>query len=277
MKTLFSIALLGTVFLVSCSSPKPLIGVKGDTISDEIQESKLTVGVASVDLYSRDKSDTLKSYIDYMFYTNPVLPYQDSVNRLIKEYVSGTASNGGGMTTQDSELSREFFTVEIEKYEEAYNSEMSFYDDGGYFGSVWSTETTVSIREEKAEYVEISFSNWNYSGGAHGNAWSEEILVDLKTGRRLTLDDFFNDVDKLTDIAELVFRADQELPDDLSVEEAGFWFEGGTFQLNNNFVFNENSIDFMFNQYEIAPYSAGMIYLSIPMDQFKSLLKRRVD
>ena len=214
-----------------------------------------------------------------MFYSDPILPYQDSVNQTIKKFITEYVYFGDGATKQNSELNVQFFEDAINAYAQNYNDELSLYEANDEFfpGGVWTTETNVRISEDKAEYVEISFGNWDYSGGAHGNAWSEEILIDVKTGRRLALSDFFEDIGDLTMIAEDFFRADQEIPDDVSIEEAGFWFEDGVFQLNQNFSFSDETLDFVYNQYEIAPYVAGVIYFSIPIERIKFLLKRRVD
>ena len=148
---------------------------------------------------------------------------------------------------------------------------MDLVEDGG----IWTTETSISISESKLDYVEVSLSNWNYEGGAHGSAWSEERLIDRKTGVELELSDFITDQGELLRIAEAIFRADQGIDSDQNLYDAGFWFEDNVFRLNENFVFNENSMDFLYNQYEIAPYAAGMIYLSIPMDKIQYLLKRK--
>ncbi|PHR31079.1 MAG: hypothetical protein COA38_09055, partial [Fluviicola sp.] len=202
MKILFPVALFLTAFLISCASPKPLIGTEGYS---EIKESTIFSGEVSVNLYSAHKLDTVESSIEYMFYDNANLPYQDSVNRIIKEYIAGVVSDGGGVTEQDSQLNVEYIEKAINEFRDAYYSEMDLYEEDEYFGGVWSTESTVSILEGKSNYVGISFFNWNYSGGAHGNSWSEEILIDLKTGRELKLSDFFTDLVELSSIAEVIF------------------------------------------------------------------------
>lgn len=265
MIKLLSATLLFSIILASCSTTKPLVGVQGE-------ESSIKGGEVAIRLYSTDKADTVESSINYMFYGDPALPYQDSINRIIKTYVSGIVSNGGGATEQNSNLSVEYFEASMDKFKGEYNRQLEMVDGGG----VWQTETSIEIFEENPEFVVLSLSNWNYEGGAHGNAWSEMHIFDIKTGKELLLEDFFSNVDVLTNRAELIFRADQELAKDVDLIEAGFWFDDGKFKLNENFVFNENSVDFLYNQYEIAPYAAGMIIITIPMEDVKDLLKRKV-
>ena len=39
----------------------------------------------------------------------------------------------------------------------------------------------------------------------------------------------------------------------------------GDLYLTNNFLMKGDSLEFLFNQYEIAPYSAGLIGITIPL------------
>ena len=277
MKYLLPITIFASVLLLSCASPKPLSVEEENIPSSTIDEVNIIKGEVTLNLYSKGKADTVESSIEYMFYESTDLPYKDSVNRMIKEYVSNVVSYGEETIATNSDLSVEFMEAAIGKFADAYNAEMSSYEDeDDFFGGVWQTETSVSIYQENSEFVEVSFDNWDYSGGAHGNAWSEQVMVDIKTGKELKLDDFFSNIDLLSSKAESIFRADHEIPAGANLEEAGFWFEDGVFRLNENFVFNENSIDFLYNQYEIAPYAAGMIVVSIPLNEVEHLLKRRV-
>lgn len=273
MKTIYSTTLILTAFLFSCGDTKPLSGELGDSVNDEMGKSNITAGTASLELYSKDKSDSVKSTVEYMFYTNPQLPYQDSINRIVKTYISGVVAYGGGATEQDSHLTIDNVQESLDKFGAEYNRQLEFVDGGG----VWSTETSIGIVEGKAGYAELSMSNWNYGGGAHGNSSSQEIIIEIPTGRELFVSDFFTDVDELTAIAEAIFRGNEEIPSDADLIEEGFWFKEGVFHLNENFVFNEESLDFLYEPYEVAPYSYGAIVVSIPRDKIKHLLKRKVD
>lgn len=276
MKHLLPISFIVFFCLVSCVSNKPLTNSKENSESNTKNESGIIEGEVKLNLYSLDKTDSVESSIQYMFYESIDLPYQDSINRMIKEYVSSVVSFGEETMTKDSDLSVKFMEAAIDKFAAVYYEEMALYDDGEYFGAVWNSETVIEIHQENPEFTEVSFFNWDYSGGAHGNSWSEYLMLDTKTAKELKLSDFFSDVAELTSIAEVIFRADQEISPDVNLEETGFWFDDGIFVLNENFVFNENSIDFLFNPYEIAPYSAGLITLSIPLKEVEHLLKRKV-
>ena len=277
MKIILFPALLFVAFLMSCKTTEPFDGSPDVSLVAESNEPYITEGHILCMLYSPGEFDSLESSIKFMFYDNANLPYHDSVNKIIKEYVQGYTSFGSGTMEQNSDLTNQFLLYSLEKFANEYNRQLEFYDEGDFTGGIWTTEINIEIIDKNPDYVEISFSNWNYSGGAHGNSWSEQRIIDKKTGRELKLLDFITDYSELRSIAEEIFRADQEIPSNQSLEAAGFWFEVDVFSLNDNFVFNEESLDFLYNQYEIAPYAAGMIYLSIPMDKIKHLLKRKVD
>lgn len=265
MKSLFILVVLA-LSLLSCKTTKPLVD-GGDANS-----SNLVSGKVSRMLFSQDKADSSESSIQYMFYETVKLPYQDTVNRIIKEYISGTVSFEGGATEQNSQLSISYMNECMDKYKDEYDRQLEFVD----FGAVWTTETNVDISEHSSDYVEVSLSNWNYSGGAHGNGWSTNHIIDVTTGKELFVADFISDVDELTRLAEKIFRTDQGLEPDTDLVEAGYWFPNDVFELNENFDVNSESIDFYFNSYEIAPYVVGPITISIPMSEVKHLLKRKV-
>ena len=116
MKYLFLFGLF-SVLMASCSSTKPLsTGDKEGSNSTQIIE-----GIATLELYSKDKLDTVQSSVEYMFYETPMLPYQDSVNRIIKEYLSGFVSAGGGITEQNADVSAAFIENSLKDFGDEYN------------------------------------------------------------------------------------------------------------------------------------------------------------
>jgi len=267
MKFSLFVAALLSVTLMSCSTTKPIVNKNPAGKKNEAIQS----GEVRRNLVSNDKADTVESYISYMYYKTTALPYQDTANRMIKEFISGAVSYGTGATDQNSDMSEEFINESLDGFVDEYNRQSEFVEGVG----VWSTESNIEILE-KSEHVEVSMSYWVYAGGAHGNSWSSQELIDVKTGKKLLLTDFISDIDALTKNAEKIFRADQDLSPDANLTDEGFWFPEGRFELNENFTFNGESLDFMYNTYEIAPYVAGPFFISIPMSEVKPFLIRKV-
>ena len=103
-----------------------------------------------------------------------------------------------------------------------------------------------------------------YEGGAHGVSQLLVLNFDDKTGRCLTVADLFDD------------KGQQELPgkllkallaktgeDDLeSLRQRGYLYSMDMF-VPENFIVDDDEVTFVFNPYEIAPYSEGIIELRV--------------
>ena len=42
---------------------------------------------------------------------------------------------------------------------------------------------------------------------------------------------------------------------------------------NGNFTVSEQGVTYIYNQYEIAPYSMGAIHVSVPWDEIRDLIR----
>jgi hypothetical protein len=113
-----------------------------------------------------------------------------------------------------------------------------------------------------------------FTGGAHPNSLLIYTTVDLRSGRTLALTDIVDEGEEetLTMLAESLFRKIRMLGREVDLEEAGYWFADGKFQLNQNFAFRRDGLVFYFNAYETAPYAAGPTELLIPYDSLQGLL-----
>ena len=136
----------------------------------------------------------------------------------------------------------------------------------------WYYYDSTFIDESFEKFVQVKRNNYSFTGGAHGNAYVSNNLFSKETGEQLDLKDFISDVPKLTKIGDKYFRQTVEIQPTDDLEEQGFWFTKG-FELNGNFYFENNKMIFVYNQYEIAPYSMGIISVEIPIREIKSLFK----
>ncbi len=123
---------------------------------------------------------------------------------------------------------------------------------------------------QNENFISFEVERYSFSAGAHGMGWTDFIHHDLKTGKRLYLNDFFKSIDKLMKLTESSFRKQMELKENDDLEKSGFWFTNNKFHINENFCFRNDSIEFIYNQYEIAPFSMGPILIKIPSKGVKS-------
>jgi hypothetical protein len=129
---------------------------------------------------------------------------------------------------------------------------------------------------QNENFISFEVERYSFSAGAHGMGWMDFIHHDLKTGKRLYLNDFFKSTDKLMILAESSFRKQMELKENDDLEKNGFWFTNNKFHFNENFCFRNDSIEFIYNQYEIAPFSMGPILIKVPAKEVKSDLTEAI-
>lgn len=105
-----------------------------------------------------------------------------------------------------------------------------------------------------------------YLGGAHGSHVVQYYNFDMKNCRLLSIEDIIP-ADKegqvLMAMVEQLCK-DWEAKDLVDLQEKTGITMLSDLYLTNNFLLKNDSITFLFNQYEIAPYAAGLISITIP-------------
>ena len=121
-----------------------------------------------------------------------------------------------------------------------------------------------------------------FMGGAHGLNTYSYFIFDLKSGGRLKESDLFvkGFETKMTELLkakllEQIINDKAITPNtgDLVVEliDTDFWVD--SIKPNNNFYITEESVNYVFNAYEIGPYYLGMSEIIIPFADLKALIK----
>ena len=136
-----------------------------------------------------------------------------------------------------------------------------------------------SLLSDKKIYV-YGIERYVYMGGAHGLETRNYFNFDLKTGKIITENDLFkpNYIAELSElIKKIIIENSKENKDAkdsepiLSLEDTDFWAD--SIKPNGNFYITDESINYVFNPYEIAPYYMGQTEVSIPFNRLKNLLK----
>lgn len=114
--------------------------------------------------------------------------------------------------------------------------------------------------------VSLYFDRYEFTGGAHGNTKRYSDTWDLQKGRRITAYELFSpDVAAKEYILNTIYgivSAQIKNGDDIYFDN---FQENIEKSLNlNNFYLTENGIVLYFQQYEIGPYSSGIIEFTIP-------------
>ena len=113
-----------------------------------------------------------------------------------------------------------------------------------------------------------------YEGGAHGIKQQIVLNFNAKTGERMTLKDIFVPGYEVR-LSELLLDKLMNQADVSSIEELrakNYLYAMDMFP-SDNFILGDDEITFIYNIYEIAPYSAGKTEISISYSEVKDLLK----
>ena len=146
----------------------------------------------------------------------------------------------------------------------AYNADKAEFPDmaGDYFAEISVNElynTPLHICFEMRQYL--------YTGGAHGYGTTSFLNIDPQTGNELTHEQLFRNKKDFVAFAEKKFRQQQNMSQDQSINEPGFWFENDRFYLPSSVGFTQDSVIFVYNQYDIASYAEGPIELKIALNE----------
>ena len=140
--------------------------------------------------------------------------------------------------------------------------------------AVYKIESSAVVKRQDSSLTTIYFSGHSYAGGAHGSNNYSFINWNTKAASVIKLTDIFIDGynEKLTNIAEKIFRQQEKLSDTATLKD-NYFFNNGTFALNNNFLITPTGLIFLYNEYEIKSFAAGITQLDIPYEQIKLLLR----
>ncbi|GHA36270.1 hypothetical protein GCM10007103_17220 [Salinimicrobium marinum] len=135
----------------------------------------------------------------------------------------------------------------------------------------WEAYVTGKVFYTSANLISIGINSEIFRGGAHGYRALSFLNFNPENGAQYFQEDLFTP--EFKDYAEMVFREDQDLPEEDNINSTGFWFEEDTYQLPVNIGFDEDNVILIYNAYEVAPYSAGNIHIEIPKEEVESYLK----
>ncbi len=129
----------------------------------------------------------------------------------------------------------------------------------------WEIEIKADVINNNSEYLSIMVSDYSYLGGAHPNQSNQFLNYKVSTGKGITLEDLVKDITDLKKLAEAEFRALKGLSNTDDLNEAGYLFEAGIFQLPEHFGIQNDQLLLYYNNYDIASYAEGRTILKLPL------------
>lgn len=126
----------------------------------------------------------------------------------------------------------------------------------------WSDVIEGYFAGQNGPYRSYIVNITDFTGGAHNNSVTHAFVFDTRDGSRLTLDDLFvPDFDAA--LTEIIAR---HIPESLSEEDVEALFDPAV-QPTGNYILTSDSITFIYNPYEIGPWSIGTPSISVPIKE----------
>lgn len=148
----------------------------------------------------------------------------------------------------------------------------------------WFSQTynLVTFAEEGRSGIINATANYFVDmGGPHPNQWARWINFDFMTGRMLAKDEVFHleaGADIETILLNKLISMQAEAHPDMQVnsledlQNMGFLQHTNMF-IPDNFLVSKRAMLFLFNRYDIAPYSEGEIVIEVPYEEIGHYLK----
>ena len=130
-----------------------------------------------------------------------------------------------------------------------------------------------TTKESLSDYLVIEFVDYFYTGGAHGLSQQKYITLDLQKNKIVSLNELFDDgVNYSTQLKQLIIN---QIKQQTNHEKYFFddFYDRIVIRENQNFYINANGdLVLIFNVYEIAPYSTGVVHFTLKKDELKGYL-----
>lgn len=259
------LVLFVAVFITSCSK-------KDDTKTTDVKKTE-DFKPTDEDLKFSDKS-LLKSYnncspndtctyfkVDYIEAVSG--KNKDKVNKFITGILNRGVTFGDTVLTTVQAAADSFITQYT-----------AFRKENPGSAQYWYLELNVSANQDHKKLIGLSSGSSSFMGGAHPNSYLQYFNISRETGDTLSLGNIFaaGFEKKLNELIDASFRkANNIQPGENLTDKGGLFDNKITFNYNWK-VNKDGSLTFYYNPYEIAPYAAGPIEVTLTKAEITPLL-----
>jgi hypothetical protein len=156
----------------------------------------------------------------------------------------------------------------VAKFDSIY---VAFKDDFDENSLVWEALIDGEVTYQTPSITCIAINSYLNTGGAHGNMTISFLNFNTQTGQLLFLDDHIKNRLDFIKLAEKYFNL--KVLESSDEDNFSDYFFGEGFHLPENIGFSDDGVILLYNIYEIAPYSEGMIEFTIPYEEALPYLK----
>ncbi len=128
----------------------------------------------------------------------------------------------------------------------------------------WEAQIDGEVMYKSPSIISMAITSYINTGGAHGNLNISFKNFEASTGRLISNTDLFESVDEFKKMAQPYFEK--------SIKEKDVFLESKDFELPGNIAYNDEGIILLYNSYDIAPHSTGIIEFTIPYSETNPFL-----
>lgn len=238
--------------ILSCTPPAPKnIPLTFDTIREDTK------------IYA--SNDSTKPYLNLtMSFTYPVAYKNDTIiDKLQKDFVLAfLGEDYAGRSPKGA-----FDAYKKDFAEKSLELASAMSDDLSMFGECYEKIIT-EVADTAGSIITVKTERDSYMGGAHGSYNLRYNLIDKESGELLTEKDIFDNYSEGKVIPLILKVLSDKYGDSLN----DVIFDKNDIHPNGNFFFDKDGLVYVYNEYEIAPYSTGTIVITIPYKDVNGLL-----
>lgn len=208
-------------------------------------------------------ADSVRNWITDLLSIDPTDSSSTIFDPMAQETVNAQAIADITATSLLNNAAKDFAEFEKEGFSTGYEYNISF-------GPVYQTDKLLTY----------SFTEYSYTGGAHGSTSFIQQTFDKADGKALTAGEIF-EPSKITEVIQLVKQGlteqyfSDELKNGYTLANLLLIDPASLALPTQSPSFVKDGIDFVYQQYEIAPYAAGMPTCVIPYSVIKPYLTEK--
>ncbi|GAA3558624.1 DUF3298 and DUF4163 domain-containing protein [Snuella lapsa] len=181
-------------------------------------------------------------------------PISKHINSVIKKEAAFALQTDSQNTTRSIEDN-------IIAFNDAYNTFKNDFPDSA---QQWEAQIDGDLMFQSQDIISIAITSYTNTGGAHGITKISFLNFNAKNGEALNNIDLFKDLESFKKVAKSHFKS--------TVSNKDIAIDSKSFILPKQIGFSEEGLILLYNTYEIAPYSSGIIEFTIPYHEINTFL-----
>ena len=172
----------------------------------------------------------------------------------------------------DSEEEIDSIEKALKSFNDGYFQLQELYEDEP---NDWEADIKGLVSFEDSQFITITLDSYLFTGGAHGYSSTRFLNFNKLTANEIDNEGLFENSLKFSKFAESLFRKAEKIPEEKSINHTGFMFERDSFYLPENIGFTKKGLKLLYNPYEVASFSDGIIEIEIPHKEIKKYLVQK--